>query len=120
MKKLILAVVVLMGVSSATMAKDDMYFSNLVETDFKVQALSGLKFQITGANLSDKAVVEIKDDQGYTIYKEVLAVGEFSKVYNLKSLQDGNYKIVLTSGAKSIEKPFEIETEVTRVVTPAK
>ncbi|MGR3811776.1 hypothetical protein [Jiulongibacter sp. NS-SX5] len=122
MKKLLTIAVILMGVSTTAVHADDhMYFNNLVESDLTVKALKGLKFKVTAFNIEAKSFVEVKDMEGFTLYREV-ATEDYAKVLNLASLPDGKYKIILTTGDKVVEEPFEIKTEtkVTRTATPSK
>jgi hypothetical protein len=122
MKKLLTIAVILMGVSTTAVHADDhMYFRNIAESDLTVKAMSGLKFKVTAVNLLEKTYVEVKDETGLTLYKEV-ATSDFAKVLNLSSLPDGEYVIVLTTGDKVVKEPFEIKTEtkVIRTATPAK
>lgn len=119
MKKLLVTVVMLMGVSATTsFAHDYMFVNNIVESDLSVKTLEGLKFKVTAFNLSEKSIVEVKDQRGDVLYKEVITEAAFAKVLDMASLPDGNYTIVLTSGDRSVEKPFEIETKVVRNATP--
>lgn len=115
MKKLIVVIVMLMGVSASTsFAHDHMFVNNIVESDLSVKTLDGLKFKVTAFNLTDKSIVEVKAQGGDVLYKEVITEASFAKILNLASLPDGNYTIVLTSGEQSVKKPFEIKTQVVR------
>ena len=118
MKKLLVAVVILMGVSATTVKADNhIFFNNLVEADLTVKTMEGLKFRVTGTNLTEKSVVEVKDDAGNILYKEVVSSDDFAKVFDMASLPDGKYSVSLTTGAKTVVEPFEIQTEVKRVAT---
>jgi hypothetical protein len=122
MKKLLTIAVILMGVSTTAVKADDhMYFRNIAESNLSVKAMNGLKFKVTAVNLQEKTFIEVKDDAGLVLYREV-AKADFAKVINLSSLPDGEYTIVLTAGDKVVAKPFEIKTETKwiRTATPAK
>ncbi|AWV97815.1 hypothetical protein [Arcticibacterium luteifluviistationis] len=118
MKKLILSAVMLIGLSTATIAEanDHIYTANLVETDLNVKAMKGLKFRVTAVNIAEKSVLELKDGRGTIIYKAPVQDKDYVKVFDLSSLPDGDYSLVLSSGKESSIKAFEIKTETTRVV----
>ncbi len=115
MKKLIVLIVMLVGVSASTsFAHDHMFVKNVVGSDLTVKTMEGLKFKVTAFNLTDKSIVEVKAQGGDVLYKEVITETSFAKILDLASLPDGNYTIVLTSGDQSVKKPFEIKTQVVR------
>jgi methionine-rich copper-binding protein CopC len=119
MKKLLVTIVMLMGVSASTsFAHDYIFVNNIVKTDVKsdlsVKALEGLKFKVTAFNLAEKAIVELKDKDGDVLYKEVITETAFAKILDMASLPDGSYTIVLTTGGSSVKKPFEITTSLVR------
>ncbi|UBM58491.1 hypothetical protein LAG90_16935 [Marinilongibacter aquaticus] len=116
MKKIVLAIALLVSVSTLTFAKNsDNFFTNLVKSDLTVKTLDGLKFKITATELMPNATVEIKDQRGHTLYKEKLTSENYAKVFNLSDLPDGNYKVYLSSGEVTFAKPIEIETQVKRI-----
>ncbi|MGR3811777.1 hypothetical protein [Jiulongibacter sp. NS-SX5] len=114
MKKLIAIAVILMGVSTTAVQADDHMFVNIIGSELKVKNVEGLKFKVTAANLVERTYIEVKDNSGIVLYKEV-NTADFAKVLDLSSLEDGKYTIVLTTGDKAVEKTIEIKTETTVV-----
>lgn len=119
MKKLILSAVMLIGLSAATIAEanDHIYTTNLVVTDLNVKAMKGLKFKVTALNLAEKSVLELKDSKGSIIYKTSVEDKNYAKVFDLSSLPDGEYRMILSAGSVNSVKAFKIETSTTRVVS---
>lgn len=121
MKKLVMAVAVLMGVSTANLsvANNGMNvnkFANFTPgSDLNVKALNGLKFVLTVDNIQKKAYIAIKDSNGEILFSEYVSKTEaYSKVFDLSKLGDGNYTFVVVNGKETSEKPFTISTEVKR------
>lgn len=118
MKKLILSAVMLIGLSTASIANDYIFATNFAKGDLTLKAMKNLKFKVAAFNLDGKSVLELKDDSGVILHKVVVQNNEdYIKVFDLSSLPDGSYKLVLSTGKDSTVKPFEIKTETTRVVT---
>lgn len=123
MKKSFLLLAILVGVSVANVseASNGIKIVELpgISSDLNVKALEGLKFKLTVDNLQNKSYITIKNSVGETLYSEFLTKTEvFSKVYDLSGLPDGSYTFVVDNGKETIEKPFEISTEVKRTATP--
>lgn len=124
MKKSILFIAVLMGVSAAnvSVANNGLKIVDLAANtagDLNVKALDGLKFKLTIEKLQNKSYIVIKNADGEVVYSEYAGKSEvFSKVYDLSSLPDGNYSFIVANGNETIEKPFAISTEVKRTATP--
>ena len=114
MKKLKLIVALLIGASTATFAHDHMYRTNFVASDLWVVNTDGLKFRVTATNLTGKSVVEVKDFRGNVLHKEVITGEDFAKVFDLNTLPDGSYEIVLSNGDQKVSKSIEIATTVVR------
>lgn len=118
MKKVLLTVAMLIGVSAATFANDDMAILNLVDADLTVKSMANLKFLVKATNVETKAIVEIKDADGVVVFKEAVKSGDdYTKVFDLSALPDGSYSFVLFEGDKTTTKSFEIATEVKRTVS---
>jgi hypothetical protein len=127
MKKLILTFAVLMGVSAAitTFANTAPRFNGIkiVEitneaSDLQVKALQGLKFKLTLDNLDKKTYVAIKNAAGEVMYSEFTYKTEnFSKVYDLTNLADGEYYFEVITGKEKLTKSFQIATSVNRTAT---
>jgi hypothetical protein len=127
MKKLILTFAVLMGVSAAitTLANNAPRFNGIkiIEItnearDLQVKALQGLKFQLTLDNLDKKTYVAIKNAAGEVLYSEFTYKTEnFSKVYDLTNLADGEYYFEVITGKEKLTKSFQIATSVNRTAT---
>ncbi len=123
MKKLILTGAVWIGISAAAtcFANDGFKVLNISETtsDFTVKALGDLKFKLTADNLQKKTYIVIKNTQGEILYNEYVSnTEEFSKIYDLSNLSDGEYFFEMTSGKEKIVKSFEISTSVKRTALP--
>lgn len=119
MKRTILSVALLIGVllSNTSVANNDMAIVKVAETELSVKAMAGLKFVLTASNLTQKAVVTIKDEAGVVLYKEVVSKQTaYIKKFDLSFLSDGAYSFEVRNGEEVIEKPFKIET--TRIATP--
>lgn len=124
MKKSFLVIAVLMGVSAAnvSVANNGLKIVDLsasLGSDLNVKTMGGLKFKLTVDNLQGKSYISIKNSAGEVLHTEYVSKTEvFSKVYDLSGLADGNYTFVVNTGKETIEKPFEIVTEVKRTATP--
>ena len=123
MKKLILTGAVWIGISAAAtcFANDGFKVVSISEntSDFTVKALGDLKFKLTADNLQKKTNIVIKNTQGEIFYNEYVSnTEEFSKVYDLSNLSDGEYFFEMISGKEKIVKSFEISTSVKRTALP--
>ena len=123
MKKLILTSAVWIGISAAAtcFANDGFKVVSISETttDFSVKALGNLKFKLTADNLQKKTYIAIKNMQGEILHSEYVSNSdEFSKVYDLSNLSDGEYYFEMISGKEKIVKSFEISTSVKRTALP--
>jgi hypothetical protein len=123
MKKLILTGAVWIGISAAAtcFANDGFKVVSISETtsDFTVKALGDLKFKLTADNLQKKTYIVIKNTKGEILYNEYVSnTEEFSKVYDLSNLSDGEYFFEMISGKDKIVKSFEISTSVKRTALP--
>jgi len=123
MKKLILTGAVWIGISAAAtcFANDGFKIVSISETtsDFTVKALGDLKFKLTADNLQKKTYIVIKNTKGEILYNEYVSnTEEFSKVYDLSNLSDGEYFFEMISGKEKIVKSFEISTSVKRTALP--
>ncbi|ADQ17714.1 hypothetical protein [Leadbetterella byssophila] len=114
MKKLAIALVLLLGVSTS-FANDTL---PSVAKKVEVKVLDGLKFKVVIPELTEKATVMIKNNVGEVLYKEY--VGEstvFSKVYNLAGFPDGEYAFEVKVDGKVVSKEVKINTTVNRVAS---
>lgn len=124
MKKIILAVAVLMGVSAASFATE--INNNAVEVrgdrtvELSVETFKDLKFKLSIKNLANRSYIAIKSSAGEVLYSEYATVNtaEYSKVFDLSNLLDGKYTFVVETNKGYVEKPFEIKTQTTRIVMP--
>jgi hypothetical protein len=120
MKKVILAVAVLIGVSSASFGFVGEGSSNN-STSIELIANSELQFKLAVENLKVRSSVVIKDQSGQVLYSATLPKsGNYSKIFDLSGLADGSYSFVVNNGGEVTAKPFEISTETKRVVTAIK
>ncbi|QRR01805.1 hypothetical protein [Dyadobacter sandarakinus] len=117
MKKAILTIAVLVGVSVAnlTIAAD----KNKENTaSLELVSSSELKFKLTLDNVKEKSSLTIKDFNGEIVYITSLPKSEnYSKVFDLSNLADGNYSFIINNGSEVSTKPFSISTETKRQVT---
>lgn len=108
MKKTLVAIALIMGVSAGVMANDN---------DVNVKALDGLKFKLSFDNTASKSSVAIVDEEGNFIYTDFgKASDNYAKVFDLSNLSDGKYSFVVMANGKKVVKDFEIKTEVKRNV----
>ena len=120
MKKTILAIAVLVGVSAANLS----YAGEVVAKNnatIELIANSDLKFKLALENVKEKSSVTIKDQFGEVLYSASLPKSEsYTKIFDLSSLADGSYSFVISNGNEVTVKPFEIATETKRLVTAVK
>jgi hypothetical protein len=123
MKKTYLALAVLMGVSAANLAVaiTPAQAVEIREGDavvLNVETSKGLKFKLSASNLPSRAYIAIRNEEGKVLYSEYAGKTEsFTKIFDLSNLSDGTYTFVVETSNGFVSKPFEIRTEVTRVVT---
>jgi hypothetical protein len=117
MKKAILAIAVLIGVSTASFAFSD----DAAKSSVELIANSELKFKLAFDNVKEKSSVVIKDEFGAVLYSAALPKSEsYSKIFDLSGLADGSYSFVINNGSEVTVKPFEIATQTKRLVTAVK
>jgi len=117
MKKTILTLAVLMGVSAANLsiAADKVKENN---TPIELVSKGELKFKLTLENVKDKSSLVIKDFGGDIVYSTSLPKSEnYSKIFDLSNLADGQYSFIVNNGNEVSSKPFVISTETKRQVT---
>jgi hypothetical protein len=123
MKKLILTLAVLVGVSfsaNTSFAFDGLKIVTLnsIENEVLLKPLAGMKFKLVVANISSKATITIKNENGEVMYTEYASKSEdFSKIFDLSDLADGNYYFEIANGSEKLVKSFKISTEVKRTVS---
>ncbi|MFN3785020.1 MAG: hypothetical protein ACK4R6_13970 [Spirosomataceae bacterium] len=128
MKRTILAIAVLVGVSIAnvSVASNGIKIVDILAAqpvaDLQVEALKDLKFKLTVDKLGNKSYIAIKSQAtGEIMYSEFVSnakANSYSKVFDLSNLADGNYVFVVENGTEKMEKPFVISTEVKRTAIP--
>jgi hypothetical protein len=117
MKKAILAIAVLVGISTASFAFGD----DVVKSSVELIANNDLKFRLALDNVKEKSSVVIKDQFGVILYSTTIPKSEnYSKIFDLSGLADGSYSFVINNGREVTVKPFEIATETKRLVTAVK
>lgn len=117
MKKTILTIAVLLGVSAAnlTIAADKNKENN---ASIELVSNSELKFKLTLDSVKERSSLVIKDFNGDIVYSTILPKSEnYSKIFDLSNLADGNYSFIVNNGGETSAKPFVIATETKRLVT---
>ncbi len=117
MKKTILTIAVLVGVSAAnfSIANDKVKENN---SSIELVSSSELKFKLTLDNVKERSSLTIKDFNGDIVYSTSLPKSEnYSKIFDLSNLADGNYSFIINNGNEISSKPFVISTETKRQVT---
>lgn len=117
MKKTILTLAVLMGVSAANLS---IAADKVKENNAAIELVSKgeLKFKLTLENVKDKSSLVIKDFGGDIVYSTALPKSEnYSKIFDLSNLADGQYSFIVSNGNEVSSKPFVITTETKRQVT---
>jgi hypothetical protein len=124
MKKTILIAAVWMGVSAATFAAADAIHPTTEvrggkAIDMSVETFKDMKYKLSIKNVSGRSYIAIKKATGEVLYSEYTSkIEEYTKVFDLSNLMDGEYLFVVDTKDGYVEKPFSIKTEITRVVTP--
>lgn len=116
MKKVVLMLAVLVGVSTAnfTIAGEN----NGSKLNVELSPLNNLQFKLVLDQVDTKSTVQIRDYTGAVIYTVSVPKSEkFTKIFDLSNLRDGSYVFQVNNGKQRIEKQFEINTEVKRVAT---
>jgi hypothetical protein len=117
MKKTILTLAVLMGVSAANLS---IAADKVKENNSAIELVSKgeLKFKLTLDNVKEKSSLVIKDFSGDIVYSTSLPKSEnYSKIFDLSNLADGQYSFIVNNGNEVSSKPFVISTETKRQVT---
>lgn len=119
MKKIIITVALLMGVSGATFANNHMKIvkvASITETaDLNLKALSGLKFVLSANKVEQRTIISLLDEDKSILFSEYAERnGDYSKIFDLSNLADGQYTFVVTNGSEKNTKTFEIKTSVER------
>lgn len=117
MKKIIFSIAVLMGVSAANFSFAGGKVSDKTSA-VEIVASNNLKFKLTLDSVKDRSSVVIKDSDGTIVYSTTIPKSEnYSKIFDLSNLSDGNYSFVVNNGTEVTAKPFAISTETKRLVT---
>lgn len=119
MKKTIITFALLMGVSGATIANNDMKIvkvASLTETaDLNLKALSGLKFILSANKVEQRTIISLVNEDKSVLFSEYADTnGDYTKVFDLSNLVDGKYTFVVRNGIEETKKTFEIKTSVER------
>ncbi len=118
MKRIVLGIAILMGVSIATTTVAGGKEGN--EKEVTVSPLNGAKFRLAFKNTESRSSVIIKDEVGTVLFSESVArSNDYVKIFDFSTLRDGKYTFVIANGKEKTEKPFEIATNTTRVITAA-
>ncbi|MFN3850730.1 MAG: hypothetical protein ACK4NY_14950 [Spirosomataceae bacterium] len=84
----------------------------------KINEVGTLRFKVEVANPSrQKTTIALQDDNGNVLFSEYsFTDSQYSKVFDLTNLVDGDYTFVIVSGKEKINKAFSIQTKTNRVV----
>lgn len=119
MKKIIITFALLMGVSGATFANNDMKIVKVASVtegaELSLKALKGLKFILSANKVEQRTVISLLNDSKSVLFSEYAdTVGDYNKIFDLSNLADGKYTFVVKNGNEQTEKTFEIKTSVKR------
>ena len=124
MKRIILIAAVWMGVSAANTITAKNTDPTSIEVreegtvNMTVKTYKDMKFRLTVQDLTSRLYVAIKNSAGEVLYSEYARETEnYSKVFDLSNLADGQYAFLVETDKGRAEKSFTINTETTRVVT---
>ncbi len=118
MKKLLIIMTVLLGITNVSKATDSTKIEKSAAAgELDVKPINGLRFILKIENVDQSAYIEIKDNKGTIYHTEFTAKNQsFVKVYNLSNLPDGEVFFTVTKGKDVLSKSFIIETEIKRNV----
>jgi hypothetical protein len=120
MKKLMLSLALLMGVSAASMEANANCGAGALNTfnEIIVTNAGGLKFKVLVKNdASYVAKVMIKNDKGEVFHEEYLKKNSMlKKTFDVSNLPDGNYQFEITVGEDKQIKKFQISSDFVRQV----
>jgi hypothetical protein len=119
MKKLIILIAILAGVTNYTFATErEKKTEKPVIRELDVKPLAGLRFILKIENVDRNALIEIKDASGVLYHSEFATKNQpYVKVFDLSNLPDGEINFQVTAGKEIFMKSFVIETEVKRNVS---
>jgi len=117
MKKTILSIAVLVGVSAANFSfANDKVANNAAAIE--LVSSSDLKFKLTLDDVKERSSLLIKDSFGNIVYSTSIPKAEkYTKIFDLSNLGDGDYSFIVNNGSETTSKPFAIATETKRLVT---
>ena len=119
MKKIILGLALLMGVSIANVSFASEKLGT--EANIEIATVGELKFKLSLEDVKDNSSVIIKDLDGEILYSANLPKSaNYAKIFDFSTLKDGGYVFIINNGKERIEKPFNIQTQTTRVVSSTK
>lgn len=112
MKKFVLSLAILVGVSLATEA-----VASTSAGDVRLSTLKDARFRLSFNTDNKRSLISIKDDSGRTIYNEAVARNNsYVKIFDFSTLGDGKYTLEVSTGNERVSKPFEISTNTTRSI----
>lgn len=124
MKRITLIAAVWMGVSAANTVTANNADRAVIEVreegtvNMTVKTYKDMKFCLTVQELTGRLHIVIKNSIGDVLYNEYARETEnYSKIFDLSNLTDGEYAFVVETDKGRAEKAFMIDTKTTRVVT---
>lgn len=112
MKKLVMSIAILMGVS---LAADS--FASTGDGDIKLSTLKDARFRLAFNTDNSRSLISIRDESGRVLYNEAVARNnQYVKIFDFSTLGDGKYTLEVSSGKEKVSKPFEVSTNTTRSI----
>ncbi len=116
MKKVILSLAILVGVSFAaeSFARGD----GPGVREIRLSPLKDARFRLAFSSPDQRSLISIRDESGRILYNETVARNiQYLKIFDFSTLGDGKYTLEVSSGKNKVSKPFEIQTNTTRSIT---
>ncbi len=115
MKKVILSLAILVGVSFAA---ESFAVEGLGDKEIKLSPLKDARFRLAFSSPDQRSLISIRDENGRVLYNETVARNiQYLKIFDFSTLGDGKYTLEVSSGKNKVLKPFEIQTSTKRYIT---
>ncbi len=115
MKKVILSLAILLGVSFGA---ESFAGEGSGDKAVRLSPLKDARFRLAFNSPDQRSLISIRDESGRVLYNETVARNiAYLKVFDFSTLVDGKYTLEVSSGKDKVLKPFEIQTSTTRSIT---